>query len=125
MDTKFLKLRDILISPRVWAAFLVIVFVLLRTFVPAIANRVAEQDVTNAVIALVAFIAASSIGAAPSWVNLIGTVKFWSLIVSLTFVFVRAFAPGFPIGEDLVQALVLALGVTSVGVTYRSVGSVR
>jgi hypothetical protein len=118
-------MKNILTSPRFWAALLAIVFVLLGTYAPVIAAHVDQTAITTAVIALVAFIAAASIEPGGSYVGLFRSIKFWSLVVSLVFIFVRAFVPGFPINETLIQDLILTLGITSVGVTYRAIGEVK
>ena len=115
-------MKAVFTSPRFWAAILVIIFVLLATYVPAIAAKIDQTAVISAVIALVSFIAAESIEPKPSYALIFGSIKFWALVVSLVFIFIRAFVIGFPISEDMIQALIATLGVTSIGVTYRSAG---
>jgi len=116
--------KEIPKSPRFWAAMLMIVFVIVATYAPAVAAKLDETTVISAVIALVAFIAAETVAAGPSYMNIFGSVKFWTLVISLIFIFVRAFVPTFPISEDLIQALVLTLGAGSIGTSYRPVGTV-
>jgi hypothetical protein len=116
--------KEILKSPRFWAAMLMIAFVLVATYAPTVAAKLDQTTIISAVIALVAFIAAASVGAGPSYMNIFGSLKFWSLVLSLVFIFVRAFVPTFPISEELIQALVITLGAGSVGTSWRPVGQV-
>jgi uncharacterized membrane protein len=116
------KFTEILKSPRFWAAILAIVFMLMGMYVPAVSAKLDQAAVTSAVIALVAFIAAESVSNQPSYMAIFGSVKFWSLVISLIFIFVRAFVPAFPISEGLLQELITALGVMSIGVSYRPIG---
>jgi hypothetical protein len=111
-------------SPRFWAAMLMIVFVIVATYAPAVAAKLDATTIISTVIALVAFIAAETVAPGPSYMNIFGSLKFWSLVLSLIFIFVRAFVPAFPISEDLIQALVLTLGAGSIGTSYRPVGQV-
>jgi uncharacterized membrane protein len=111
-------------SPRFWAAMLMIVFVIVATYAPAVAAKLDETTIISTVIALVAFIAAETVGCGPSYMAIFGSVKFWALVISLIFIFVRAFVPTFPVSEDLIQGLVLTLGAGSVGTSYRPVGQV-
>jgi hypothetical protein len=116
---------EILRSPRFWAAFLVLVFVLLGTYVPGVAAKLDQTAIASAVVALVAFIAAASVGGQPSYIDIFGSLKFWSLVLSLAFIFIKAFWPSFPIGEATLQELIAALGVASIGVSYRPVGETK
>ena len=118
----FLKLAQ---SPRFWAAILAVLFVLLGAFIPAAMSKLDQAAITAAVVALVAFIAADSAAGKPTYARIFTTPRFWALVVSLAFIFVRAFMPGFLIDEKLIQELIGAMGVTSVGVSYRPVGAVR
>jgi len=113
----------ILGSSRVWAAFLAIVFVLLGAFLPAFSNQIDQVAVTSAVIALALFIVAESVaGASVGWA-LLTKPRFWALVISLTFIFVKAFVPGFVLTEDLIQEFIAALGAASIGVSYRPIGT--
>lgn len=116
------KFAEILKSPRFWAAILMIVFVVLGTFVPAVMAKIDQTAVTNAVVALVVFISAETIAGAPSYMAIFGKVRFWSLVVSLGFIFVRALIPAFPISEELLQGLIATLGAASIGTSYRMIG---
>jgi uncharacterized membrane protein len=118
-----LNWKEILKSPRFWAALLAILFVILSATVPAIAAKLDKTAITEAVVALVIFIAAASVGNQPSYINIFGSFRFWSLLASLVFIFLRAFLPSLPISEELVQVLIGTLGTASVGVSYRPVGT--
>jgi hypothetical protein len=114
------KFSETLKSPRFWAAILAITFILLKVYAPIL--KINEVDLTSAVIALVAFIAAASVSSAPSYLDILKSLRFWSLIVSLMFVFIRTFWAACPLSEADVQMLVVALGAGSIGVSYRPIG---
>jgi len=118
-------LKNVLSSSRFWAALLAIVFVLLIAYVPAIASKLNEADVVTGVIALAAFIVAeSAAGAGVGWA-IFGKPRFWAVVVSFVFIFVRAFVPGFVLSEQLLQDLIAAIGAASIGVSYRPIGTTR
>jgi len=109
-------------SSRVWAALLAIVFVTLYALMPALSANISEVDVTSAVIALALFIVAeTATGASVGWA-IFAKPRFWALIVSLAFIFVRAFVPGFFLSETSIQELIAAIGAASIGVSYRPIG---
>jgi uncharacterized membrane protein len=117
------KFVNILKSPRFWAAVLIVVFVILQTSVPAIAQKIDQKALTSSVIALVSFIAAATVSNVPTGANLFGQLKFWSLIASLAFVFIKAFVPSFVLTEDVIQALIASLGAVSFTYSYRPVNT--
>jgi len=112
-------------STRVWAAILAIVFVTLYALLPGLTANISQVDVTTAVIALALFIVAeTSAGANVGWA-IFGKPRFWALVVSLAFIFIRAFVPGFFLSETSIQELIAAIGAASIGVSYRPIGTSR
>jgi hypothetical protein len=120
-----IDLLETLKSPRFWAVVLAIVFVVLTTYVPAVAAKIDQTAVINVVIAIVAFIAAESLQPGPIYAAIFGSLRFWSLLVSLAFIFLKAFVPTFPLNEDMIQALVAAFSVGSIGAAIRPVGQTK
>ncbi len=116
-------MKTVLGSPRFWAAILAIVFVIFGTYLPAASSKLSQADVTSAVIALAAFIAAVSATGQPSGKELFSSLRFWALVTSLIFIFIRAFVPGFIISETLIQDLIATLGTVSIGASYRPIGT--
>jgi len=115
-------MSKILGSSRVWAAFLAIVFVLLAFYLPVFTSKLDQVAITSAVIAFVLFIVAETVaGAGKGWA-IFKQFKFWALLISLVFIFIRAFVPGFPVTEDLIQIFIAAIGSTSVSLAYRPIG---
>jgi hypothetical protein len=118
------KFLNVIGSPRFWALIIALAFILLKAFVPVIPLN--EDEVTAAVIALVGFIAAVSVNPAPTvWAELLKSGKFWALLASLVFIFVRAFAPAFPLSEAQVLAIIVALTGVSIGTSYRPINNFR
>jgi hypothetical protein len=112
-------------SSRVWAALLAIVFVVVYALVPDLSAKISEVDVTSGVIAIALFIVAeTSTGAGVGWA-IFGKPRFWALVVSLGFIFIRAFVPGFFLSETSIQELIAAIGAASIGISYRPVGTTR
>jgi len=118
-------MNKILGSSRVWAALLAIVFVMLYALMPELAANLSQVDVTSAVIALALFIVAeTATGGGVGWA-IFGQPRFWALVVSLVFIFVRAFVPGFFLSETSIQELIAAIGAASIGVSYRPIGTAK
>lgn len=118
------KILNIVGSPRFWALFLALVFLVTKVF--WVTMPLDESAVTGAVVALVAFIASVSASSSPTvWSQLFKEFKFWTLVVSLVFVFIRAFWPAFPLTEEQVLTLIGALSATSIGVSYRPINTAR
>jgi hypothetical protein len=116
------KLFDILGSPRFWATLIALAFIITKALVPTI--PLDEGQITAAVVALVAFIVSVSVQGSPTvWLDLLKSGKFWALLASLTFIFIRAFAPAFPLTEEQVLAVILALSGVSVGTSYRPINT--
>jgi len=115
----------IITSSRVWAALIAIVFVILATYVPGIAAKLSQTDVVSGVIAIAAFFVAESVAGQSAGWGIFLKPRFWAVIFSLAFVFIRAFVPGFVISESMVQELVAAIGAASLGISYRPIGIVR
>jgi hypothetical protein len=109
-------------SSRVWAALLAIVFIVLYALMPGLPPNLSQGDVTSAVIALALFIVAETVtGGSVGWAIFVKP-RFWALVVSLAFIFIRAFVPGFFLSETSIQELIAAIGAASVGVSYRPIG---
>jgi hypothetical protein len=118
------QLLNILGSPRFWAALLALVFIVAKAINPGWPLN--EEEVVAAVTALVGFIfAVSATGTPTVWKELFTSFRFWALVASLTFIFVRAFAPSFPISEQQILAIIAILGGTSVSISYRPVNATR
>jgi len=118
-------LKSVLGSSRFWAALLAIVFVLMSAYVPSVAAKLSEGDVVAGVVALAAFILAeSAVGAGVGWA-ILAKPRFWAVVVSFAFIFVRAFVPGFILSESQIQELITAIGAASVGISYRPIGTSR
>ena len=118
-------MKIVLGSSRFWAALLAIVFVLMANFLPVIASKLSEADVVAGVVALAAFILAeSAVGAGVGWA-ILAKPRFWAVVVSFLFIFIRAFVPWFILSEAQIQELITAIGVASVGVSYRPLGTTR
>jgi hypothetical protein len=117
------NVKNILGSPRFWAALLAIVFVLLGAYAPKAIANLDQVALTAAVTALILFIASESVAEPPTGLGIFGKVRFWALVVSLAFVFIKAFMPAFPLTEAMIQALVSTLGVAAFGMTYRAIGA--
>ena len=110
-------------STRFWAALLAVVFVVLTFYLPAFTARLNEADVVTGVVAIALFIVAESVaGAGVGW-SILAKPRFWALAVSFTFLFVKAFAPTFILTEAQIQELIASIGVASVGVSYRPIGT--
>lgn len=118
------KFLDVIGSPRFWALIIAIAFILVKAFVPNLPLN--EEEITGAVIALVGFIASVSVSPTPTvWGKLFSDFKFWALVANLVFIFLRAFAPNFPLTIDQVLTIISALAGTSVGVAYRPINTSR
>lgn len=118
------KLWDILGSPRFWATLIALAFIFVKAFVPTV--PLSEEEITAAVIALVGFVAAASVGGSPTvWLEMLKSGKFWLLVASLAFIFIRAYAPAFPFSEDQIVAIILALTGASVGTAYRPINTYK
>jgi F0F1-type ATP synthase membrane subunit a len=118
------KLNEIFGSPRTWALIIALAFILTSAFWPGMPLN--KQDVTGAVVALVAFIVSVSVAGNPTdWKKLLSTLRFWVLITNLAFIFIRAFWATCPISQEQVLAIISALGTTSVGISYRPINETR
>jgi hypothetical protein len=115
------KLYAILTSPRVIALALAMVFIGIKAFFPVL--PFSQGDVIAAVVALIAFIASASVGNVPSYIDILSAPRFYILLVSLAFVFVHAYAPNFPITQDMLIELITAIGAVSVGTGYRKLNT--
>lgn len=118
-------MSKILGSSRVWASFLAICFVLLAFYLPVLSDKLDQAAITSALTAFVLFIVAETVaGAGKGWA-IFKQFKFWALLTSLAFIFIRAFVPGFPVSEDLIQIFIAAIGSTSVSLAYRPIGTTK
>jgi hypothetical protein len=118
------KIKDILGSPRFWALVIGLAFVFLKAFMPTL--PLDETQVATAVTALVVFIVSVSVAGSPTvWMELLKSGKFWLLVTSLVFIFIRALWPAFPLTEEQVIAIIVALSGVSVGMSYRPVNTSR
>jgi hypothetical protein len=111
------RLTDILTSPRVWAIVLSAIIMAVPIF--WVAAPYNTTDALNALAALMFFVVSASVGPEPSYINLFGQTKFWTLVVSLVFVFVKAFSPSLAIMETQILTMIGVLGSLSVGTAYR------
>jgi hypothetical protein len=116
------KIKLILGSPRFWALLIALVLFVINGFKVIALD---ETALTSATVALVAFIISVSATGTPTiWVELLKSLRFWALLVSLAFVFVRSFWPTFPLTEDQILGIITALSGASIGISYRPINDV-
>lgn len=117
------KIKLILGSPRFWALLIALILFVINGFKVITLD---ETALTAATVALVAFIISVSATGTPTvWMELFKSLRFWALLVSLTFVFIRSFWPAFPLTEEQILGIITALSGASIGVSYRPINESR
>jgi hypothetical protein len=107
------KLTYILKSSSFWAAILTVAFLIVGAYVPN--SPITESQVGAALLPLAAFV----FGDAKRPINtLLKSRRFWALVASLAFVFVKAFVPDFPLTEEQLIGLTATLGALILGSTF-------
>jgi hypothetical protein len=116
--------KNILGSPRFYALIIALAFIVAKAAWPAI--PLDETEVIGAVGALVVFIASVSVQQGPTvWAELFGSGKFWALLTSLTFIFIRAFWAACPFTEEQILAIIVTASGVSLGTSYRPINTTR
>lgn len=113
------KIKNVLGSPRTIALLIVVIVLAVLSIFGAKLN---QDEVITATIAFVGFILSVAATGTPTvWAQLFGSFRFWSLLISLAFIFLRAFVPGFPLTENVVLTLVSVLTGASISFSYRPI----